>query len=210
MDLLRTPNIRKYTLIFWYTFLIQIFIYYGISYNIGSYGGNYFVNFMLAGKRSNLYIKLYKFSLIGFVELPSHITCIIGFKFFGRKKLSIFFLLLLFISSLLMIPTSIRLYVALLGKFAISSSWWCSHLLRRELFPTVLRTTADGTIAIMSRIGAIAAPFVKQAVIKYISIILINSTNFIHFQGRLNWTRIHIHILCFIIINQLWINIFIS
>ena len=64
-----------------------------------------------------------------------------------------------------MIPPSIRTYGALSGMFAVGSSWAILYLLKREVYPTILRTTAAGAITSVSRIGAIAAPFIKQIVI---------------------------------------------
>ena len=113
---------------------------------------------------SNLIVCSLK-QFIGLVELPSQLACILGLKYFGRKPLTIFFLILVFISSLLMIPPKIRTIFALVNKFAINSSWWIIYLLKRELYPTVLRTTASGTIAIISRVGAIAATFIQSIVI---------------------------------------------
>ena len=96
--------------------------------------------------------------------MPSQLICVLCMRFFGRKKLAITFLSIVFISSFFMIPLSIRVHFVLLGKFAINFSWWTLSLVRRELFPTVLRTTAHGTITIASRIGAVTAPFINQIV----------------------------------------------
>lgn len=72
LDLLKTPNMRKYTLIFWYSFGVVTFIYYGISLNINDFGGDLFLNFIIAG----------------FVEVPSILICVVALRFIGRKTLT--------------------------------------------------------------------------------------------------------------------------
>ena len=124
--------------------------------------------------KDHLKVKIiFKYLLIGLVGVPSQFACIFGAKYFGRKKLTIFFVLLIFISSLLMIPPSVRMYGGLFGIFSVCSSYAIIYLLKREVYPTILRSTADGATKLVSRIGALVAPFIKQIVINSIDFKLI-------------------------------------
>ena len=102
------------------------------------------------------------------------------------------------------------MYGALSGMFAVSSNWAILYLLKREVYPTILRTTAAGAIVFVSRIGALAAPFIKQIVIYQMKNSFISfSIDKFDFKGRNNWPGIHIHALCFIVFNNLWISIYV-
>lgn len=48
-DLWKTRSTRKYTLILYFTWYVNAFVYYGISLNIGDFGGDLFWNFFFAG-----------------------------------------------------------------------------------------------------------------------------------------------------------------
>jgi MFS transporter, OCT family, solute carrier family 22 (organic cation transporter), member 4/5 len=100
------------------------------------------------------------------VEAPGQVACLIGLKYMGRKTISIVFYVITCVSCLLMIfdnPT-MRVSAALLAKLGITSAWNSSWLISIEIYPTVLRSTGRGFTSVVSRIGAITGPFVKDIV----------------------------------------------
>ncbi|KXJ23440.1 Organic cation transporter protein [Exaiptasia diaphana] len=50
-------------------------------------------------------------------------------------------------------------YLAIAGKLVIFQSWASVYLISSELFPTILRNTAQGVGSTAARVGGIAAPF---------------------------------------------------
>ena len=66
LDLFKTPNMRKKTLIIYYLWFASTFVYYGLTLNSNGFGASLFVSFMI-GKgdwQSNM---LYHFSSISSV-----------------------------------------------------------------------------------------------------------------------------------------------
>ena len=58
----------------------------------------------------------------------------------------------------------IRVTLAMLGKFAITSSFRVIYLCAAEIFPTTLRQIGVGSCSVGARIGSVIAPFVKELV----------------------------------------------
>src|SRR5581483_5754152 len=51
LDLFRTPKLRKYSISLCFIYPAITLVYYGISYNIGNFGGNFLVSFTLGGNK---------------------------------------------------------------------------------------------------------------------------------------------------------------
>jgi OCT family organic cation transporter-like MFS transporter 4/5 len=151
LDLFKTPKLRKYTLIFWYSWIVNALVYYGFSFNMSDFGGNFYITFLLSG----------------LVELPSALITALGLKYIGRRNLFSFFMLLITLSTLAVIPsktTAFKVTFALLGKFAVSSTWNVMGIHGPEVFPTVIRHTGLGSCSVIGRIGSISAPYMKNLV----------------------------------------------
>ncbi|KAI4813942.1 hypothetical protein KUCAC02_003160 [Chaenocephalus aceratus] len=94
-------------------------------------------------------------------------SCWLALKYFPRR-LSVIFILLLGGASLFLIQlvpeTLSELAVALemLGKLVITSGTSLMYAYTAELYPTVIRNTAEGVCITVSRIGSCLAPFVLQ------------------------------------------------
>ena len=115
------------------------------------YGGNFYITFLLSG----------------LVELPSSLLCVFGLKFIGRKKLYGIFMMFIFFSTLAVIPSktsALKVTFALIGKFAISSSWCVVAIHGPEVYPTVVRHIGIGSNSVVGRVGSISAPFMKNLV----------------------------------------------
>lgn len=151
IDLFKTPKLRKYTLIFWFLGIVNALIYYGFALNMYDIGGNFYLTFLLSGV----------------VEIPSKLVVVIMLRHIGRKMTFIIFMVTIATASIGMIfadsPIA-AVVLALIAKFGVTSSWVVQGLQEIELFPTNLRQTGRGTVAVVSRIGAITAPFMRKLV----------------------------------------------
>ena len=128
------------------------FVYYAFSYNIGDYGGNFYITFMLSG----------------LVEMPSQLLCALFLKFIGRRPLLIVFMVMTTISCLSIIFVESdwsKVTLALIGKFAVTSSENVMSIHAPEMFPTVVRNIALGAGTVVSTIVSLGAPFIRDLVI---------------------------------------------
>jgi hypothetical protein len=93
---------------------------------------------------------------------------------------------LIALSTLAVIPsktTSFKVISALVGKFAVTSSWCVLYLHVLEVYPTVIRHIGLGSSSV-GRFDSIAAPFMKNLVrIQFFSYI----NFFIRFKFYLNF-----------------------
>ncbi len=135
----------------WYSWIVNALVYYGFSFNMSDFGGNFYITFLLSG----------------LVELPSALITALGLRYIGRRKLFSGFMFLITVSTLAVIPSeisAIKVTFALLGKFAVSSSWSVMFVHGPEIFPTVIRHIGTGSSSVVGRFGSIAAPFMKNLV----------------------------------------------
>ncbi|XP_015788960.1 organic cation transporter protein [Tetranychus urticae] len=153
LDLLRTPRIRLYTIIFWIVFPINSLVYYGISYSVGAFEGDLYLNFVISG----------------LVEIPGMIFTLLLCRYSGRRLFTSYNMIFCGLTCLCgLIPiqsmpnfSTILLFFA---KFFITNSYNVIIVQQNEIFPTVLRTAAGGSITIASRVGAMVAPFTPQLI----------------------------------------------
>ena len=135
-----------------YMWICNALVYYTFSYNIGDFGGNFYITFMLSG----------------LVELPSQLLCALFLKFIGRRPLFIIFMVLTTISCLSIIFVEsdwLKVSLALTGKFGVTSSWNILSIYAPEMYPTVLRHIGLGSNSVVGRIGSTSAPFMRNLVI---------------------------------------------
>ena len=136
----------------WYSWVVNALIYYGFSFNMSDFGGNFYITFLLSG----------------LVELPSQILSALFLRFIGRRNLFSIFMFLTAGSCFAAIPSRaewLKVMFALLGKFSVSSSWNVMSIHGQELYPTVLRHIGMGASSVAGRIGSISGPFMKNLVI---------------------------------------------
>jgi len=136
-------------------------LYYGISFNMSDFGGNFYITFLLSG----------------LVEIPSYILPVILLRFIGRRILFAIFMVMTGVSCFAVIPSTsewLKVMFALIGKFGVNSAWNVISVHGPELYPTVLRVRGLGVASVIGRIGSISAPFMKNLVIiiQTISILL--------------------------------------
>ncbi|XP_054158730.1 organic cation transporter protein-like [Oppia nitens] len=157
-DVLKSPNLRRTTLIMFFTWFVNAFVYYGISLNIGDFGGNLFINFLVAG----------------LIEFPSILLALVALKYIGRRPLVAGLMYASGLSCLAVIPfistttttttTTVwpRITIALIGKFFIGCSFNIIYPYTAEVYPTVVRQVGVATCSVAARVGSMIAPFVKE------------------------------------------------
>ncbi|XP_074604769.1 organic cation transporter protein-like [Brevipalpus obovatus] len=151
-DLIRSDVLRRYSAILYFSFFVNAFVYYGLSLNIGDLNGNLFLNFFFAG----------------LVEVPSYYITAVALNHFDRKTLLKYFMMgagLSCLSTVLFLSpetTNLRVFLAMVGKFCVTSSFTLCYVFSSEIYPTVLRQTGIASCSIAARAGCILAPFVKE------------------------------------------------
>ncbi|XP_072049785.1 organic cation transporter protein-like [Amphiura filiformis] len=156
LDLFKTPNLAKNTLILTLDWLAASITYYGLSLNATNLAGNMYLNFFL----------------LSLVEIPAYIMAYFTMEYFGGRKLTTALSLLVagiacFFTAWIPettangtdLTTAIAAF-AMIGKFAISYTWGGIGVYTPEVFPTGVRSAANGLLQSLSRIGAMAAPFI--------------------------------------------------
>ncbi|XP_053207814.1 organic cation transporter protein-like [Panonychus citri] len=152
LDLWRSKVLQRFSLVLYFSYFVNAFVYYGLSLNIGDLNGNLFINFFLAG----------------LVEFPSYIITSFALKHIGRKTLLIYFMNGSGLSCLSTVfflsptDTTVRVCLAMIGKFCVTSSFTLCYVYASEIYPTILRQTGLASCSIAARFGCIIAPFVKE------------------------------------------------
>ncbi|XP_066937712.1 organic cation transporter protein-like [Macrobrachium rosenbergii] len=148
----RTPVLRRVSLIMSFNWITCTMVYYGLSLNFGNFSADPY---------------LYMF-LGGLMELPSYTLIIPVVMRIGRKIPLIVFLASCGVAVLvlLVLPgernTWFFLAVVMVGKFLITSAYQVIYLYCSELYPTTLRTRGLGLTSMMGRLGAIISPFIND------------------------------------------------
>ncbi|XP_028391757.1 solute carrier family 22 member 15-like isoform X2 [Dendronephthya gigantea] len=139
-----------------FTWFINGMVYYGASYGASDLGGSMYLNY----------------ALTSLIEIPANFLVVDNCERFGRKKTVIFHMILggiaCFVVSL--IPAGVdrtdfivgRVIGGMLGKGFITVSFNSIYVWSGEIFPTVARNSGMAFVGVMSRIGAVSAPFVVE------------------------------------------------
>ncbi|KAF3707958.1 Solute carrier family 22 member 7 Organic anion transporter 2 rbOAT2 [Channa argus] len=149
IDLIRTPKMRRLTLlagIMWYGVAST---YYGISLNISGFG-------------LNIYLTHFIYAVI---EVPAKLMIYWLLNIIGRRKCQAGTLLLtgICIAINIFIPKGlwhVRAVVAILGKGLSEASFTTAFLYTTEFYPTVIRQNGMGYSSFISRLGVSVAPLI--------------------------------------------------
>uniref|UniRef100_A0A183F3B9 MFS domain-containing protein n=1 Tax=Heligmosomoides polygyrus TaxID=6339 RepID=A0A183F3B9_HELPZ len=138
-----------YCLIQLYLWTCDNFIYFGLSLYSTQLAGNRYANYLL----------------MGFVELPAYILAPMSLEKCGRRLVvsgthllaAVCFIIPVFSRD----DSWLSLTCWLVGKFAISCSFMSLFVYASEVFPTPIRNVSVGLCSVLSRGGAIAAPYIR-------------------------------------------------
>ncbi|XP_032687664.1 organic cation transporter protein isoform X2 [Odontomachus brunneus] len=152
LDLFRTPNLRKKSLIVCLNWFANSIVYYGLSLNMGNLVGNPFVMLFLSG----------------LVELPAYVLVIFTMDRTGKRCLGSTLLLIggaccicaANIPAASEIASTITVTIVMIGKACVAGSFAVVYNYTAELFPTVVRNTALGIGSMCARLSGALTPMI--------------------------------------------------
>ncbi|KAK2918437.1 solute carrier family 22 member 7a [Channa argus] len=147
LDLIKTSQLRKITLIssfFWFSVSL---LYYGISFKISGFG-------------VSIYLTQF---IYGAIEVPAKILTFFILNWIGRRNGQAIFLIttgaLIGINTAIPLELSVlRTCIAVLAKGFSEMAFTTAFLYTAELYPTVLRQRGIGYTSFVCRIGSSLAP----------------------------------------------------
>uniref|UniRef100_A0A7N9AM88 Solute carrier family 22 member 13-like n=1 Tax=Mastacembelus armatus TaxID=205130 RepID=A0A7N9AM88_9TELE len=150
VDLIRTPQMRKRALILFYTWFVNVLVYYGLSLGVSRLG-------------TNLYLTQFVF---GLVEIPARSLVLLVLPCSRRFSQS-GFLVVGGLACLVMLAVpadyhNVLTSLAMVGKFGITASFAVIYVYTAEIFPTVLRQTGIGISSMFARMGGVLAPIINM------------------------------------------------
>ncbi|VDM58672.1 unnamed protein product [Angiostrongylus costaricensis] len=149
IDLVRTPNMRKRTLVCFFLWPVNTMMYYGLTMKSNLGGGNLYVNFAISA----------------LMEIPALFVVYFLIDRIGRRQIVACSLLTAGISLIFnwIVGDDVQFYWGMLqmmiAKGAVTVSYTAMYTYTTELFPTVIRNTAVGCCSTIARIGAIASSY---------------------------------------------------
>ncbi|XP_016362737.1 organic cation transporter protein-like isoform X1 [Sinocyclocheilus anshuiensis] len=148
IDLVRTPRMRKQSLILFYLWFVNVLVYYGLSLNISDFGMNIYLTQMI----------------FGLVEMPARTITLFTLNR-SRRISQLAFLAVGGLACLLtiFIPDDLSVFrtvLAMVGKFGITASLSIVYIYSAEVFPTVIRQNGIGMGSMCARAGGVIAPII--------------------------------------------------
>lgn len=149
LDLVRTPQIRKHTLILMYTWFTGSVVYQGLIMHMGIAGGNIYLDFLYSA----------------LVEFPSAIILILTVDRIGRRYPWAAANLTTGAACLVtaLVPEDLywlKVTAGCLGRMGITMCFETVCLVNPELYPTFLRNLGVLVCSSMCDIGGIITPFI--------------------------------------------------
>ncbi|KAL6064920.1 hypothetical protein STEG23_012865 [Scotinomys teguina] len=148
LDLVRTPQMRKCTLILMYAWFTSAVVYQGLVMRLGIVGGNLYIDFFISG----------------LVELPAALLILLTIERLGRRLPFAASNIVAGVACLVtaFLPEGIpwlRTTVATLGRLGITMAFEIVYLVNSELYPTTLRNFGVSLCSGLCDFGGIIAPF---------------------------------------------------
>lgn len=151
LDLLRTPNMRKKTLVAWFCWNNVGLCFFGLEQYLSQVGGNIFVNVAISGV----------------CIIPGVLASIFTMDKFGRRWTLCAgqFTAATCCLIIILLPKEAewwRVTFATIGVTGTAVGFTTLYLYSTELFPTVVRNTGLGAGSMCARVGSMVAPFVAS------------------------------------------------
>ncbi|XP_010629465.1 solute carrier family 22 member 3 [Fukomys damarensis] len=148
LDLVRTPQMRKCTLILMFAWFTSAVVYQGLVMRLGITGGNLYIDFFISGV----------------VELPAALLILLTIDRVGRRLPFAASNIVAGVACLVtaFLPEGIpwlRTTVATLGRLGITMAFEIVYLVNSELYPTTLRNFGVSLCSGLCDFGGIIAPF---------------------------------------------------
>ncbi|KAI9517055.1 hypothetical protein NQZ68_008310 [Dissostichus eleginoides] len=142
IDLVRTPKMRKHSLIMFYLWFTNVLVYYGLSLNISDFGMNIYLTQLIFGLVEMPARTITLFTLNRSRSSPSWLSWLWGHRLPAHHlHLSV-----------------IKTVLAMIGKFGITASLSIIYVYSAEVFPTVIRQNGIGIGSMCARTGGVLAP----------------------------------------------------
>ncbi|XP_045895551.1 solute carrier family 22 member 4-like [Micropterus dolomieu] len=147
--ILSSCNMFSITILCSLLWIIITISYYALILNTSNLHGNPYMNCFLSAV----------------TEVPAYIIALLLLQYCSRHfcQSSTLFLGGVMILCVHLIPIDlpgVSVFLEMLGKFGITSSFCVVYAVTSELFPTVIRNTAMGCCSMAARIGTIVSPFI--------------------------------------------------
>ncbi|KAM6180619.1 solute carrier family 22 member 3 [Erethizon dorsatum] len=148
LDLVRTPQMRKCTLILMFAWFTSAVVYQGLVMRLGITGGNLYIDFLISGV----------------MELPAALLILLTIEPIGRRLPFAASNIVAGVACLVtaFLPEGIpwlRKTVATLGRLGITMAFEIVYLVNSELYPTTLRNFGVSLCSGVCDFGGIIAPF---------------------------------------------------
>ncbi|KAM4721496.1 solute carrier family 22 member 6-A-like [Rhinophrynus dorsalis] len=149
LDLYRTPAMRRVTICLMLVWFSMSFAFYGLGMDLQKFEINIF---------------LLQFTF-GAIDVPAKLTAAILMSTIGRRVTQSAAMIMSGVALLCnaFVPQEMKIaniVLAVLGKGCLAASFACAYLYSGELFPTVIRQTGMGIVAMKARLGSMIAPLV--------------------------------------------------
>ncbi|XP_031427333.1 solute carrier family 22 member 4-like [Clupea harengus] len=148
LDLLKVAKIRYVTLILFLVWMTLSMGYFGLSLNTSRLYGDPYVNCFISAA---IEVPAYLISWLSVHFLPRRLSCVVSMTLAGAALYSVQI-------APADLPAASRA-LEMLGKFGIATGTAQMFVFTGELYPTVIRNTAVGACAMVSRVGSIIAPY---------------------------------------------------
>lgn len=148
LDLIRTPNMRKHTLILMFNWFTSAVVYQGLIMRVGIAGGNVYIDFLISG----------------LVEFPAAFLILLTIERIGRRLPFATANIVAGASCIItaFIPDSmfwLKTTVACIGRLGITMAFEMVVFVNTELYPTFVRNLGVSVCSTLCDVGGIVSPF---------------------------------------------------